>query len=161
MRTEQLTVILMAVQTLIFILTLSGLIWQLRRLNQSIRNDAYSKAIDDYYRITQLLLEKPQLNRIFYSGNPDFSGLNSDHQDFYNYLALSMGFLERIYLLFKQGWVDRGTWESWERWLTFHWLQFELFELFWKNESAFYSVDFCKYVDERYEGFARRRKAKV
>lgn len=161
MKTEQLTVILMAVQTLIFSLTLAGLIWQLRRLNQSIRNDAYSNAIDDYYRITQLLLEKPQLNRIFYSGNAEFGGLNSDHQDFYNYLALSMGFLERIYLLFKQGWVDRATWESWERWLTLHWFQLEPFDLFWKNEGAFYSVDFRKYVDEKYENLAEHGRTRL
>ncbi|MEK6304091.1 MAG: hypothetical protein AABO41_25660 [Acidobacteriota bacterium] len=159
MRTEQLVLILMALQTLIFGLTFVGLVRQLRRINQSMRNDAYSKAIDDYYRITQLLLEKPSLNRIFYSANASFKSLDSDQQDFYNYLALSVGFLERIYLLFKQGLVDRGTWESWERWLTLHWFQFELFDLFWKNERTFFSADFCQYVDDQQKDFATHRTA--
>ena len=52
MKTEQLILILMALQTLIFGLTFVGLVRQLRRINQSMRNDAYSKAIDDYSRIT-------------------------------------------------------------------------------------------------------------
>lgn len=147
--------ILMALQTLVFASTFIGLMWQLRRINQSMHNDAYAKAIEDYYRITELLLEKPQLNRLFYSNNPEFSALNSDHQDFYNYLALSAGFLERIYLLFKQGWVDQKTWESWERWLTQHWLKFELFGFFWKSERIYFGDDFCEYVDQKYAQFIK------
>jgi hypothetical protein len=151
MKIEELSLLLTAVQTLIIVLSFIGVIWQLRQFNQNMRYDAYSKAVEDYSRISEVLIDKPYLNKIFYSSNADFNKLDDIQKDFYNYLALTFGFLERIYLLFKKGWINQKTWDSWERWLTQGWFHLDLFEIFWKNERENFNVDFYKYVDKKYK----------
>jgi hypothetical protein len=88
------------------------LIRQLRQFHQNMQYDAYSKHIEDYSRITQLLIEKPHLNKFFYSANPEFGKLKDEEKDFYNYLGLSLGFLERLFTLYKKGWIDDITWSA-------------------------------------------------
>jgi hypothetical protein len=161
MTTEQISLILTAIQTIIIVLTFIGIIWQLRQFNRNMRNDAYSKAIEDHSRISQILIDKPQVNKEFYANNADFKNLDSAQQDFYNYLALSIGLLERIFLLFKKGWIDQETWEAWERWLIQHWFHIGLFELFWENERRFYSMSFYQYVDEKYQQYKKAQQSRV
>lgn len=139
-----------ALQTLIVFISVILFYHQLKQFNQTLHQDAYSKAVDYYVKTNELLIEKPSLTRFFYSTNPDFFHLNQDQQDFYNYLGLILGFFEHLYLLSKKGWVDSKTWESWERWLIIVIFPTDIFDVFWKNERVLFHVDFYKYVDKKY-----------
>jgi hypothetical protein len=153
---EVVSIWLSAIQTVVVVLTLVGVIWQLRQFNRNMQNDAYAKVVEDYCRVSHALIERPHLNKLFYSDHVDFAALDSAQQDFYNYLAIFMGVLERAYLLFRKGWIDEQTWSTWERWLVQHWFRLDLFERFWKAERLFFTVDFYCYVDGKYAAFRRR-----
>lgn len=118
-----------------------------------MQNDAYSKVIEDYCRVSQTIIDKPHLNKHFYADHPNFVTLDSSQQDFYNYLALFIGVLERAYILYRKGWIDEQTWMTWEKWLCEHWFRLELFEFFWKSERLFFTVDFYQHIDNRYDKF--------
>jgi hypothetical protein len=150
MKIEDWTLILSAVQTIAIVLSFAALIWQLRQVNSSLQQDAYSKAIEDYSQMMNHLLQKPNLNRFFYEGIAEFESLSDDEKDFYNYMALSFALFERIYLLANKGAVESGIWSSWERWLADAWFRPKLFEIFWKNERTFFTADFCKLVDTKF-----------
>jgi hypothetical protein len=96
---------------------------------------AYEKHIEEYSRITQLLIERPHLNKEFYSRNPEFLALPPEAQDFYNYLALAFGFQERLWVSYSKGSTDKVVWDSWDRWFAEQWFPLELFAIFWRNEG--------------------------
>jgi hypothetical protein len=130
------------------------LIRQLKQFNQNMQYDAYSKHVGDYSRVSELLIEKPQLNDIYYSKNPAVANLRGNEKDFYNFLALVVGFYERLYVLrFRTGWIDEKAWSTWERWLIEQWFPLDLFELFWRNEKGYADVDFAQYIDNKYEQY--------
>jgi hypothetical protein len=158
MKAEDLTLILSVIQTVVIVFTLVALIWQLRQVVRALQQDALSRAIDDYSQMMNHLLVKPNLNRFFYEGIKDFESLSDDQKDFYNYIALSITLFERIYLLAKKGAIEPTIWESWERWLTNGWFRVGLFQTYWANEKTFYTTDFCKYVDDKYEEFQSGNK---
>jgi hypothetical protein len=109
--------------------------------------------------VSQTIIDKPHLNKLFYADHPAFGALESDQQDFYNYLALFIGVLERAYLLHQKKWIDEETWSTWERWLVQHWFKLGLFELFWRSERLFFTVDFYEYIDKKYDEFRSTRMA--
>lgn len=158
MKTEDLTLVLTAIQTIVILFTFAALIWQLRQVVRALQQDALSRAIDDYSQMMSHLLVKPTLNRFFYQGIKDFESLSDDQKDFYNYIGLSITLFERIYLLAKKGAIEPAVWESWERWLTNGWFRIELFPIYWANEKTFYTAEFCKFVDDKYEEFLSNNK---
>jgi hypothetical protein len=158
MKTEEWTLVLTAVQTIVIVLSFAALIWQLRQVARSLQQDAYSRAIEDYTEIAGRLLDKPQLNKFFYEDNTAFQALTDDEKDFYNYLGLSFALFERIYLLAQRGSIDSRIWASWERWLTDGWFRSRLFDTFWQNERTFFTTDFHEFVDSKYHHFKTRGK---
>lgn len=153
---ESLSLVLAAVQTIAIVGSLYAVWRQLKQFNLNMQHDAYSKHIEDYARITQLLIDKPVLNEIFYSKNLDFGKLPAVEKDFYNYLAIAIGFLERLYLLYKKGVTDKDTWAAWERWFTEQWFPLEIFEVFWKNEGPYFITPFYEHVNIVYAEFKKR-----
>lgn len=153
MKTEDWTLVLGIVQTVVIILSFGALVWQLFQVNRNLKQDAYSRAIEDHSQMVNRLLEKPRLNRFFYEGVKDFEILNADEKDFYNYIALSFTLFERIYLLSRRGAVEPQIWSSWEKWLVEGWFRLQLFEIFWKNEGVFFTEDFREFIQNRYEEF--------
>jgi hypothetical protein len=147
MTPEQWTVLLTGIQTFIVILSFAALIWQMRQLNRTLRQDAYARAIEDYSQMGNYLMDKPHLNRFFYAGNPVVEALNDEEKDCYNYVALVMTLFERIYLLNSKGNLDHEIWESWERWLIHAWLPMTMFSVFWNAERQFYTTSFSRYID--------------
>ena len=158
MKPEEWTLILTVVQTIVIVLSLMALIWQLRQFTRSLQHDAYSRAIEDYSQIAGHLLDKPQLNQFFYEDNTDFQALTGDQKDFYNYLGLSFALFERIYLLARQGSIQPRIWDSWERWLIDGWFRLRLFDTFWRRERTFFTTDFYEFVDRKYAEFKERAK---
>lgn len=147
MTIEKLNLLMVGIQTVVLVLSFGALIWQLKQIARSMRNDAYSRVIDDYSRITERLLESKSLSSRFYEGNNEFKKLSDDEQEYYNYIGLSAAFFERVYLLHRQGGIDASIWSSWERWIQDVWLNSKLFSTFWKNEHRYFTEEFARFVD--------------
>ena len=150
---EILTLTFTAVQTLVIVSSLVALWRQLKQANEIAKVHAYEQHMEDYSRITQLLIEKPHLNETFYARNPDFLKLSPQERDFYNFLGLAFGFQERLYVSYKKDLTDKDTWESWERWFAEQWFPLEIFAVFWKHEGHYFITDFYDVVTAKYEKF--------
>ncbi len=137
------------------------LIRQLKQFNQNMQYDAYSKNIDDYSRLTQLLIEKPHLNKFFYSANAEFGKLKDEEKDFYNYIGLSLGFLERLFTLYKKGWIDQVSYGAWERWFTEQWFSLEVFKVFWEKEGKYFNEDFTEEMNKKYLAYVKPSEVRV
>lgn len=153
MKTEDWALIMTIVQTVVTILTFGALIWQLIKVNATLRQDAYSRAVEDYTQMMNRLLEKPKLSNFFYEGIKSFEELSDDEKDFYNYIALSATLFERIYLLSNKGSLDPEIWQSWERWLIDGWFRVKLFETFWVGEGQFFTKSFQEFVNRELDKF--------
>lgn len=158
MKTDELIALLTLIQTTFIFLTFVCLVWQLKKLRQSMRQDAYSRAIEDYYQMTNRLIDKPCLNQFFYKGNSDFQALDKPAQDFYNYLALSFALFERIFLLSTKKEIEPRIWASWKRWLIDAWFRADHFDIFWRHERTFFTTDFTAFIDREYQQFTIQNK---
>ena len=138
MKPEEWTLILTVVQTIVIVLSLMALIWQLRQFTRSLQHDARPRAIEDYSQIAGHLLDKPQLNQFFYEDNTDFQALTETKRTFTTTLGSSFALFERIYLLARQGSIQPRIWDSWERWLIDGWFRLRLFDTFWRRTNVFH-----------------------
>ena len=84
---EVLSLVLGGITAVIIAGTLYALWRQLRQFNENMKFSAYSKHTHDYSRVSELLIEHPELNKLYYSRDADVSGLSQDEQTFYNYIA--------------------------------------------------------------------------
>jgi hypothetical protein len=101
-----------------------------------------------------MLINHPDLNAIYYSQQAEVKQLDDAKKNFYNFLALVLGFYERLHhLTYKKKWVDEAVWKTWDTWLTVQWFPIDLFEVYWRNERGWFSVDFRNYMDRKYEQY--------
>ena len=156
---ETLSLWFSGVQTVAIVISLFALWRQLRQFNENMRYDAYSKYVEDASRVSELLLTHPKLNAIYFSQQSEVSKLDDEQKDFYNFLALVLGFCERLYnLTFNKKWGDEATWKTWDTWLTVQWFPIALFEVYWRNEKLWYTVDFRNWIDRRYEQYQAEKR---
>lgn len=138
------------VQTIVVVASLYALWHQLRQFNQNMQYEAYTRHMDDYSRLTEILIEKPELNQLFYCSNSDFAKLENTEKDYYNYLGLAVGFLERLYMFHQKRWSDEQTWVAWELWVTEQWFPQKVFDIFWKNEGHYFVKPFYEWLNKKY-----------
>jgi hypothetical protein len=158
MNLQELNLTLSLIETGAIVLSLALVFYQLREVSRGLKENAYDRAVDDYSQMMVQLLDKPNLNKLFYEENAVFKELNDDQKDFYNYMALSFALFERIFLLWKKGDIEPHIWDSWERWLT-EWFRPQLFVVFWSHERTFFTIDFYQFVDQQYQEFEESRPA--
>jgi len=70
-------------------------------------------------------------------------------------LGLSLGFLERLFTLYKKGWIDDITWSAWERWFTEQWFPLEVFKVFWDKEGKYFNEDFTAEMSKKYSAYTK------
>lgn len=114
---ETYSLILGVVQAVAIVISLVALWWQLRQFNENMKCDAYARHVEDYSRVSELLIEHPELARIYHQGQGEVDDLNDEDKKFYNFVALVIGYYERLFNLHRRGWIDDKTWASWEVWL--------------------------------------------
>lgn len=148
-------------QTLLIVASLVAVWWQLKQANDIAKVHAYEKHMEDYSHITRMLIEKSDLNEIFYSKNPDFLKLSPQERDFYNYLGLAFGFQERLWVSYDKGLTDDKTWESWDRWFAEQWFPLEIFGVFWSHEGRYFITPFYEAVNAKYETYKRKQAQSV
>ena len=141
--------VLIAIQTLIIIISAFLFLYQLRQFDHSLRQDAYTKLAEYSMQINDFLLHNKSVSSQFYQKNADYRNLDDEQRDLYNYLALMFGLYERLYLLFQAKRIDQKTWAAWERWLVKAIFPLDLFQIVWRNERTMYHEDFYKYIDTK------------
>ena len=155
---EQISLILSGIQTLVIVLSLLAVWRQLKQFNYNIQDNAYTKHLEDYSQLTKILLDKPELNEIFYSKNPIFQNLNKSEKDFYNYSALAAGFLERLWTLRQKGAIEVSTWNTWELWFIEQWFPLNEFETFWQIEGKYFLPGFFDEINQKYKIFKAEKQ---
>ena len=84
----------------------------------SLRQDASLRCESDYTSIVRLLIEKPELQKIYTDLYGDeWTSYSEDERLVYNYLQLMYDLFDRVFWLYEHGWTDRDTWQQWENWL--------------------------------------------
>src|SRR5580700_3922426 len=109
-----LSLIFNGLQTVIIGVTAYLLIRQLKQFDQSIRHDAYSKAVDYYVKTNELLIDRPSIVDLLYPPGGEFRKLDGDQKRIYIYITLILGFYERLFQLYQIKWIDEKTWAAWE-----------------------------------------------
>jgi hypothetical protein len=139
------------IQTVIVGISAYFLLRQLRQFDKSLQHDSYSKAVEYYVKINEIVFEHPNLMKFFPFPNYKNEKLKDDEKQFYQYLVLIMGFYERLFQLYQMKWIDQKTWEAWERWLLEAVLPLDIFQFIWQQERTYFHEDFYKYVDQKFE----------
>lgn len=155
---EKLSLVLGAVQAIAIIVSLFALWWQMRQVNENMKCDAYARHVEDYSRVSELLIEHPELAKAYHARQTEVDSLSDDNKKFYNFIALVIGFYERLHNLHKRGWIDQPTWATWEVWLVEQWFPLELFEIFWRNEEKWNNADFARFIDQKYNEYSLGKK---
>jgi hypothetical protein len=156
---ETLSIVFGGIQTLAIIVSLFAVWRQLKQFNENMRYDAYSKHVEDYSKVSELLISHPDLNAIYYSQQPEVNQLAEKEKSFYNFVALVMGFYERLYnLRYKKQWIDEPTWKTWELWLIGQWFPLKEFDVFWRSERGWWTPDFAEYIDKKYSEYQSAAK---
>jgi|ERR1051325_10211786 hypothetical protein len=158
---EKVSLVFTAVQTIAVVVTLLALWKQLKQFNRNMEDSAYAQHLDDYSRLTQLLIDKPALNDIFYSNAAHFRQLSANEKDFYNYIALAFGFLERLWTLHQKKMIDDHTWKTWDEWFEEQWFPLQVFDIFWQNEGRYFHGGFHDYIELKYNSFNTKRAPKA
>lgn len=145
---ERSYLVLMVIQTVVLALSAAFVAWQLRQFGKSMNYQTYHRHVDQFSRMSQLLLEKPHLNSLFRAEakpgeDPDIE------RDCYIYLGLCLGCFENVFVLRQQEWRDEEAWLAWERWFCERWFTLPLFQVFWGNEKSYYVKKFQEYVDDK------------
>jgi len=145
---ERSYLLLMAFQTVVFALSAAVVGWQLRQFRKSMNYQAYHRHVDEFSRMSQLLLEKPHLNALFQAGPKPGEGPDIE-RDCYIYLGLCLGCFENVFVLRKKKWSDEEAWLAWERWFCERWFTLPLFHTFWSHEKSYYLREFQTYVNDK------------
>lgn len=155
---ETYSLILGVVQAVAIVISLVALWWQLRQFNENMKCDAYARHVEDYSRVSELLIEHPELARIYHQGQGEVDDLNDEDKKFYNFVALVIGYYERLFNLHRRGWIDDKTWASWEVWLVEQWFPMEMFHRYWRNEGQWFHSDFDHFISRKYDEYCLAKR---
>src|SRR4051812_46439614 len=114
---QSMLLIVNAAQDLLVIISILVLVYQLKQFNQSLRQDAYARTAEYSIELHKLTMHKKPLADLLLQHNTDYLKLNNAQKDFYTYLSLVFGILERLYLMYRVKGIDQKTWKAWEKWL--------------------------------------------
>lgn len=145
------TLMVLSLQTVFVGLSVLALVWQIHRLTTSLKQDAYYRAVDYYIRLNELPIQHPQLAKDIFPPELEFPKFSADNIARYQYIALILGFYERLYLLHCQKWIDKKTWDSWERWFEEVLIRGDMFQTHWHFEGTYFHDDFAHYVNQLIE----------
>jgi uncharacterized membrane protein YccC len=81
MNLQELNLTLSLIETGAIVLSLALVFYQLREVSRGLKENAYDRAVDDYSQMMVQLLDKPNLNKLFYEENAVFKELNDDQKD--------------------------------------------------------------------------------
>jgi hypothetical protein len=113
-------------QTVVLGVTMGILILQFRSQERATKEAAYQKVLDDYNDVIRTLVDRPELHVLLddlVKTSPvaaqGWRSLSADEKYIWTHFMMIYALLERVYLLFAKGWIDRSTWQEWETWLAF------------------------------------------
>src|SRR5712692_4499771 len=113
------------VQTVVLTLTLVIFIFTLRSQNKTIKEQAYTKVMDDYGDSMRMLSERPELyafqlelfNATRRTPGREQKSYTREEMVIRNYVVMLYGFFERIHFLYRRKWIDEETWRQWAAFL--------------------------------------------
>jgi len=139
--------------TIVLVLTLVVLIWQVKAQIRALKQDAYQRCQSDYSSIIRLLVENPELTKIYddlsktgVAGPSNWVRYSTDDKRLYNYLELNYELFERVYLLRLDKWIDDSTWAQWNTWLK-ELAKHPLFKDIYEDNRNMFDKRFQDYID--------------
>jgi hypothetical protein len=96
-------------------ITLIVFISQFRGQEKAIREASYQGLMGRYNEFVSSLIEKPELAK-FLMDDPADSPAGQDPIVYANML-MAFGIIEKAFLLYQKGWIDKDTRTQWSTWL--------------------------------------------
>jgi hypothetical protein len=108
-----------SIQAAVLFVTLGVLIWQTWLSRLRLEQEVELQCERDYTSLVRLLIEKPELQKIYADLYGDeWTRYSPDERDIYNYFELMYELFDRVFWLYEQKWMDLDTWSHWEKSLT-------------------------------------------
>ena len=147
-------IIVMIVQTIVFTATVIVLILQARAQVLAVRADLYARCQADYSSLIRMLVQQGELQAIYddlSKSKPtqwNWPNYDTRQKTMYNYIELNYELFERIFYLWKRGWIDNETWSNWETWLD-DLCDHPIFLDVVKDNKGMFGAEFEKYITRR------------
>lgn len=149
---EDITLILVAMQTLTFAITAVFIAIQTQRISKTLNLNMHQDVLNNLHRLDELLISNSDLSNVF---DERKNRLRPKDRTF---LYFVFNLLDSLYSKFRIGIVDYHTWEPWRNWLT-HTISKKHVRGFWVSirERNVYTAAFSDLVD----GYTERNDSPI
>jgi hypothetical protein len=133
------------IQTIVLTLTLLVFIFQFRSQEKAIRESAYQNVMGRYndYIMSGTSADDAWMARLF----PSEKKIATEEASLIRRLMIAYGILEEAHELYKKRWIDKGTWDQWDAWLT-EMCKIPQFALLHQRSTGMFNRDFQEHVSE-------------
>lgn len=102
------------------VVSLFFLVYQILLQRKELKYSVYEKLMSDFSNISLLLVEHPELRKIYNGGNKpkNWDKYDDDEKTMYCYFDSLLGLFERVWVSYKEmRWLNREDWGQWKNWI--------------------------------------------
>lgn len=138
---------LLIIQTIIIVVTLPLLIWQVVLLRRSIQGSTYQRIHDSVTDINKLWVEKPELASLWKGVEYVTSEGAKDEISRRWVITIMMDFYQNLYFQYRHGNIPTEIWRGWEKHILNVFKKSQSIRKAWEEAKTVYYKEFRDFID--------------